>query len=139
MHIRIKNLRLRTMIGTNDWERSTLQNVIINVEVEFDGSRVAETDNIADTVDYKALTKRIIDEVERSRFYLLDALASHVLGVVMEEKRVMRATVEVDKPHALRFADSVSVVCSAERKQDKYHRMSQSNTEKNKKQHRKKA
>jgi len=114
MIIRIKNLRLRTIIGVKHWERRKVQDVIINVEIEFDGSKVAESDNIDDTVNYKTIKKRIVEEVEKSRFYLLDRLASHVLKIVMENKKVQRATVEVDKPNALRFADSVSVFCSAE-------------------------
>ena len=116
MIIRIKNLKLRTIIGANDWEREKEQDVIINVEMEYDGKQAARTDDIRDTVDYKVMKRRIIEEVERSRFCLLDALADHVLKIVMAEKKVQRATVEIDKPHALRFADSVSVVCSAQRK-----------------------
>lgn len=115
MIIRIKNLRLRTIVGTNDWERKALQDVIIHVEMEFDGGQVAETDNIDDTVNYKKVTKRLIKEVEQSRFYLLDRLASHVLQIVMEEDKVQKATVEVEKPRALRYTDSVSVRCTAEK------------------------
>ena len=115
MLIRIKNLRLRIVVGTNEWEREAPQDVTINVEMEFDGSEVARTDRIEDTIDYKAVKGRIIDVVEGSSFYLLDKLANRILETVMEEKKVQRATVEVDKPHALRFADSVSVSCSAQR------------------------
>jgi D-erythro-7,8-dihydroneopterin triphosphate epimerase len=115
MIIRIKNLRLRTVVGTNEWEREAPQDVIINVEMEFDGSTVARTDRLQDTIDYKTVKRRIIDVVEGSSFYLLDRLANRVLEIVMEEEKVQRATVEVDKPHALRFADSVSVSCSAQR------------------------
>ena len=115
MIIRIKNLRLRTVVGTNEWEREAPQDVTINVEMEFDGSTVARTDRIEDTIDYKAVKRRIIDVVEGSSYYLLDKLANRILETVMEEEKVQRATVEVDKPHALRFADSVSVTCSAQR------------------------
>lgn len=115
MIVRIKNLRLRTIIGTNDWERKELQDVIINVDMELYEKKVTETDRIQDTVNYRTITKRIIKEVEQSQFFLLDKLAGHVLQIVMEEKKVKKANVEVDKPNALRFADSVSVCCSAER------------------------
>ena len=118
MIIRIKNLRLRTIIGINDWERNETQDVVLNVEIVFDGSHVAETGHIDDTVDYKKIKKEIIAKVEQSKFYLLDKLASHVLGIVMEDEKVIRATVEIDKPQALRFADSVSVCCSGRRKAD---------------------
>ena len=115
MKIRIKNLRLRTVIGINDWERKDLQDVIINIEMEYDGSRAAETDSIGDTVDYKEITKSVIEAVTASSFNLLDALARHILSIVLKDPGVERATVEVDKPHALRFADSVSISCSGER------------------------
>lgn len=115
MKIRIKNLRLRTVVGIYAWERKEAQDVIINIDLEFDGSRAAETDNIKDTVDYKSLKKHIIKEVEASRFQLLEKLAGHILDIVMSDQKVYRAHVEVDKPNALRFADSVSVECSAER------------------------
>ena len=115
MIIRIKNLRLRTVVGTNDWEREAPQDVIINIEMEYDGSKAAETDRLEDTVNYKAVKRRIIDAVEGSHFYLLEKLADRILKTVMEEKKVQRAFVEIDKPHALRFADSVSISSSAER------------------------
>jgi D-erythro-7,8-dihydroneopterin triphosphate epimerase len=85
------------------------------VMLEFDGSKAAQSDRIEDSVDYKELTKRIVGEVEQSSFQLIEALANHVLGIVMADERVRRAEVEIDKPGALRFAESVSVSCSAER------------------------
>jgi len=115
MKIHIKNLRLKTIIGINDLERAEKQDVIVNVEVELDASRATETDRIEDTINYKTLTKRIISEVELSEFYLLEKLAHHILNIVLEDKKVIRGTVEVDKPHALRFANSVSVSCSGDR------------------------
>ncbi len=113
--ITIENLRLRTIIGINDWERETRQDVVINVELELAAGTVFNRDAIDETVDYKQLNKRIIEEVERSSFYLIEKLGDHLLTVVMEDRRVRRARVRVAKPGALRFTDSVSVDCSAER------------------------
>lgn len=115
MIIRIKNLRLRAVIGLNDWERKVQQDLTINIEMGFDGEKAGVSDDIGDTVDYKALKKRIRSEVEASHYKLLEALGTHILNIVMDDARVQRASVEVDKPHALRFADSVSVTCSRER------------------------
>lgn len=114
MIIRIKNLRLRAVIGVNDWEREVKQDLIINVEFEFDGGKALASDDIKDTIDYKQLKRRIIREMEDSEYHLLDAFAGRILEIVMDDARVTKATVEVDKPHALRFADSVSVLCSSE-------------------------
>jgi len=115
MKIHIKNLRLKTIIGINVRERAEKQDVIVNVELELDASRATETDRIQDTINYKTLSKRIIRGVESSEFYLLEKLAHHILNIVLANKKVKRGTVEVDKPHALRFADSVSVSCSGDR------------------------
>ncbi|MDE0033429.1 MAG: dihydroneopterin aldolase [Deltaproteobacteria bacterium] len=113
--ITIESLRLRTIIGINDWERETRQDVVINVELELAAGTVFTRDAIDETVDYKQLNKRIIEEVERSSFFLIEKLGDHLLMVVMEDERVRRARVRVAKPGALRFTDSVSVECSAER------------------------
>ena len=117
MKIKIKNLRLRTIIGTNDWERTNRQDVIINIKMRIDGEKVAATDDIIDTVNYRELTKTIIREVEKSNFYLLEKLADFILKIIMEDTKVIKAKVEVDKPQALRFSDSVSVSISAKRKE----------------------
>ena len=115
MQIHIKNLRLRAIIGIFDWERTHKQDVIINARINFDGSQIAESDRIDSTVDYKTLCKRIISVVEESEFFLLEKLADRILQLIMDEPKVERAVVEVDKPLALRFADSVSVQCEATR------------------------
>ncbi len=113
--VTIKELALRCVIGLNDWERGKKQDVLINIEYEFDAARAVAADNDELTVDYKTITKRVIAGVEGSSFKLLESLASHVLELVLESSGVLRATVEVDKPHSLRFAESVSVRFSAGR------------------------
>ena len=113
--ITIENLRLRTIIGINDWERDAEQDVVVNVELELERGTVFARDTIDETVDYKKLNKRIIDEVEQSSFFLIEKLCDHLLVLVMEDHRVERARVRVAKPGALRFTESVSVECSAER------------------------
>lgn len=107
--IKIKNLRLRTIIGINDWEREKKQDIIVNIKIAADFKKASQSDDIKDSVDYKTITKRIIVEVEKTNFFLLEKLANFILELIMENKKVISATVEVDKPRALRFADSVSV------------------------------
>ena len=109
MIIKIENLKLRTIVGIYDWEKEKKQDVIINIEMEFDGTRAIESDNIEDTVDYKAITKEIIDMVEENDFNLIERIAGDAIKIVMENEKVDRASVRVDKPGALRFTDTVSV------------------------------
>ena len=113
--VRITDLLLRTIIGIHDWERKEKQDVIINISLEYDSRQCRQLDSIKAAVDYRSLTKRIIEKVEASQFYLLEKLADFILKMVMENSKVKQATVRVDKPQALRFARSVSVELSSKR------------------------
>jgi D-erythro-7,8-dihydroneopterin triphosphate epimerase len=113
--VRITNLRLDVVIGCNEWERHRTQEVVINITLEFDAAEAVADDALAATVDYRAMKKRIIASVKEPSFNLLESLTAHVLGLVMENGKVNRATVTIDKPKALRFADSVSVTLSGQR------------------------
>ena len=115
MIIKIENLRLRTIIGIYDWEKENRQDLVINVSIDFDGRKAAESDNIEDTLDYKALNKKIISFVETNDFNLLERVAGGICDIVFEDPVVRWASVKVEKPGALRFADSVSVTEAREK------------------------
>ncbi|MDD4107514.1 MAG: 2-amino-4-hydroxy-6-hydroxymethyldihydropteridine diphosphokinase [Prolixibacteraceae bacterium] len=109
--IKVKNLLLRTFIGFNPDELTSKQDVIINFEIETDVSReVLETDDPAGILNYKVVTKKVIELVQAGRFNLLEVLTNRILDLLLAEEKVKYARVEVDKPHALRFAESVSLV-----------------------------
>lgn len=114
--IRVKNLLLRTYIGFNPEEVANKQDVIINVEIEANISEEALLKDEPNGIyDYKTVTKQIIGLVQDNRFKLLEVLTKNILDLVMDDRRVTRARVEVDKPHALRFAESVSFEMEASR------------------------
>jgi len=115
MTIRIKDLRLQTIIGTYEHERHDKQNVVINVAIETDGSRAGQSDDLNDTLNYVVIRDRIVQEVQTSQYFLLEKIATRILEIVMDEPKVISATVEVDKPGALHYADSVSVSVSGAR------------------------
>jgi D-erythro-7,8-dihydroneopterin triphosphate epimerase len=112
---KITNLRLQTVIGCNDWERNTRQEIIVNIEMTFNPQAAIESDRLEATLDYRAVKKRIIASVSASSFNLLESLTAHILDLIMEYPLVQSARVTVDKPKALRFADSVSIALSAQR------------------------
>jgi D-erythro-7,8-dihydroneopterin triphosphate epimerase len=107
--ITIKNLRLRTIIGIYEHERKNRQDIILNITIDFDDTEAARTDDVADTVDYKTIKKQIIALVEKSSYNLIEKLVAEVASLIMQDEKVESTTVEIDKPHALRFADSVSI------------------------------
>ncbi len=113
--VRITNLRVPTIIGINDWEREAEQEVVINITAHFDAGRAIASDMIEDTIDYKSLKIRIVDAVRRSRYNLLESLTHHVLECVLDDPGIHSAVVRIDKPSALRFADSVSIEMRGEK------------------------
>lgn len=114
--IRVKNLLIRTYIGFNPEELVNKQDVIINLEIETEiPGNALEADEPLDIFDYKTITKRIIALVQDGRFKLLEVLTQKILDLIMEDAKVKWARVEVDKPHALRFAESVSMEMEAKR------------------------
>lgn len=115
MIIKIENLRLRTIIGVYDWEKENPQDIVINVAIDFDGEKASASDSIEDTLDYKAINKKIISFVETNDFNLLERVAGGICDIIFEHSVVRGASVKVEKPGALRFADSVSVTEARER------------------------
>lgn len=113
--IHIRDLCLRCIIGIYPHERREKQDVIFNIVLDGDFTRAERTDDIADAVNYKTITKKIIRFVEESDCFLIERLAGEVAGICLGEKGVQRVTVTLDKPGALRFARSVAVEVTRER------------------------
>ena len=111
--LKIKNLLLRSYVGFNPHELGKRQDLLINIAIEYASGNEELSDKPEDALDYRTITKEIIEKVEGSRFNLLEALVRMVLDTVMENKRVLAAEVEIDKQHALRFSESVSISLSA--------------------------
>jgi len=113
--IRVKDLRLRTYIGINEDEIRNRQDVIVNLTLHYPPATAVRENDIDQALNYRTITKAVIRHVEDNRFALLERLPQELLDLVMDHPAVRYAEVEVDKPHALRFADSVSVTLAAQR------------------------
>jgi len=113
--ITITNLRLRTFIGFNPEELVKQQDIVINAQIHYGAEDAAKTDDESNALNYKTITKRMISHVEQGKFKLLEKLVEDLLNIATEHPVVSKASVTVDKPHALRFADSVSVTLSVSR------------------------
>lgn len=106
----IRELGVETVIGIFDWEREIKQRVFFDLEMAVDCARAAASDSVDDTLNYKAVCKRVIAFVEDSEFQLVETLAERVAGVIMDEFRVPWLRVTVNKRGALRGAVDVGVV-----------------------------
>ncbi|SFU34817.1 dihydroneopterin triphosphate 2'-epimerase [Halomonas korlensis] len=114
--IRIKNLRLRTHIGIKEDEICNRQDVVINAVIGYHADKAVEFNHIEQALNYRTITKQVITLVENNRFLLLERMTREVLDLIMDHAAVLTAQVEVDKPHALRFADSVSITLTDSRR-----------------------
>ena len=108
-HIHVENLRLRTFVGFNPEELEKKQDVVINLGIDYQADLACDTDDQSNALDYKVITKAVIAFVENGQFKLLEKLCADILSMVLSYDGVLSAEVKVGKPHALRFADSVSL------------------------------
>ncbi len=106
----IRDLKIDTVIGVNDWEREVHQTVSLDLEMATDIHAAADSDDIADTIDYKAVAKRLIDFVEGTEFQLVESLAERVTDIVLGEFGVRWVRLRVSKPGAVTGARDVGVV-----------------------------
>jgi dihydroneopterin aldolase/2-amino-4-hydroxy-6-hydroxymethyldihydropteridine diphosphokinase len=107
--IQIKDLLLRTIIGVNEEERRNRQDVRINLTLYVDTRAAGVSDDIEQAVNYRTITKNVIELVERSRFHLVERMAAEIATVCLDNPGVEKVRVRVEKPGALRFARSVGV------------------------------
>jgi dihydroneopterin aldolase len=105
----IRELAVETVIGIFDWEREIKQRVLLDLEMPCDCARAARSDAVQDTLDYKAVTKRVIAFVEQSEFQLVETLAERVAQLVLEEFGVAWVRLRLNKRGALRGAVDVGV------------------------------
>lgn len=105
----IKNLLARGIIGVNDWERKRAQNILINITIFTDTRRAAESDNLEDCVNYSTMSKKLLAHAETINRLTVEALANDLARLCLEENGVQKVLVRVEKPGAVRFAESVGV------------------------------
>lgn len=105
----IEGLVIETVIGIYDWERKIRQPVMLDIEMAFDNRKPAASDAIGDTLDYKAVSKRLIGFVEASSFQLVETLAERCAAIIREEFGVAFVRLKLAKPGAVRGAKAVGV------------------------------
>lgn len=108
--IYVHDLRIETIIGIYDWERQVKQTVVLDLDMGTDIAKAAASDSIEDTLNYKAVAKRLIGFVGDSEFQLVETLAERVADIVINEFRVAWLRLRVNKEGAVRGARDVGVV-----------------------------
>ena len=111
----LRELTVETTIGIYDWERRIKQALVFDLEMAADIRKAAESDAIEDTVDYKAVSKRIQTYVSQSRFQLVETLAERVAALVIQEFNVPWVRLTLNKRGAVRGARDVGVTIERSR------------------------
>lgn len=107
--IEIKDLLLRGIVGINDWEREKKQDILVNITMFADLRSAGKSDSIEDSVNYRTVTKKVINHIEQNEPFTVETLAANIAQLCLQEPGVIKARVRVEKPGALRFAKSVGV------------------------------
>jgi dihydroneopterin aldolase len=105
----LHGLAIDCIIGFIDWERRVKQTIVLDVEMPVDCARAAQTDEVADTLDYKKVAKRLISFVEESDFKLVETLAHRAALLILAEFGVEWVRLSVNKPGAIRHSKDVGV------------------------------
>ena len=106
----LRNLKIDTVIGIYDWERRIKQTVILDLEMATDIKKAAKSDDIEDTLDYKAIAKRVISFVEESEYKLVETLAERIAEMIVNEFKVPWVKLSLNKIGAIRGARDVGVI-----------------------------
>lgn len=105
----LHGLAVECIIGFIEWERRVKQTIVVDVEMPVDCTRAALTDDVADTLDYKKVAKRLIAFIEGSEFKLVETLAHRAALLIIEEFAVEWVRLSVNKPGAIRHSKDVGV------------------------------
>lgn len=106
----LNDLRVETVIGIYDWERRIKQTVIFDFEMGADIRKAAASDSIEDTLNYKAVAKRVLEFVQASEFQLVETLAERVAQLILEEFDVPWLRLKLNKVGAVRYARDVGII-----------------------------
>lgn len=106
----LHDLKVETVVGIWDWERRIRQTISIDLEMGADIRRAAATDNIEDTLNYKAVAKRVQQFVGDSSYQLVETLAENIAAIVLDEFDVPWVQVRVNKPGAIRGSRDVGIL-----------------------------
>ena len=114
--IEIKDLLVRGIVGLNEDERRKRQDILVNLALVTDIRSAAAKDDIEGACNYRSVSKSIIRLVEASSYFTVEKLATEIARLILENHPVEEVTVSVEKPGALRFARSVGVTITRNRK-----------------------
>jgi dihydroneopterin aldolase len=111
----LRGLTAECIIGFIDWERLVKQTVVVDIELPVDCAQAGASDEVADTVDYKRVAKRVVSYIEASEFKLVETLAHRLAVLLLEEFGLQWVRLSLNKPGAIRNSRDVGVMIERHR------------------------
>jgi len=105
----ITDLLAHGIVGIHEWERKKPQDIIINIVLFADLKKAGKSDNIEDCIDYRSLSEKVLCHAESAQRLTLEALADDIAQLCLEDPRVQRVRVRVEKPEAINYTKYVGV------------------------------
>lgn len=115
MIIKIKNFKFKTILGIYEWEESFDREIIINAAIHTDHDSARYTKNINDAIDYDQIITKIKNSLTSKKFKLIEELAQEILDLIMQDSRIKKCEVEVDKVKVVENVESFSITLVSER------------------------
>lgn len=103
-------LEIKTIIGIYDWERETKQTIVLDIEMACDIQKAAQSDDIADALNYKTVSKRILSFVEESQFFLVEKLIEEISDILRNEFNIPWVKITLNKKGAISGASDVGII-----------------------------
>lgn len=114
MILKIKNLKLHTIIGVFDWEKNVDREIIINAEITTNLTESLQSDKMSDAVDYDQIIAKIKNLVAQNQFNLVEKLAQTLMDAILEDHRISKCKLEIDKVGVVENVESFSVTIEQE-------------------------
>ena len=106
----VRDLRIDTIIGIYDHERSHKQTIVLDFDMSFDIAKAAASEDIDDALNYKTLTDALNDFVENSQFLLIETLAERIASIIIDDFGVAKVKLTLHKPNALSGTTDVGII-----------------------------
>jgi dihydroneopterin aldolase len=90
--------------------------LLVNIELELKNNKAAKTDNLADTIDYDSLTQKLHAQAVKLNYDLVEKFASHMLAIILQDKKIKAAKIEVTKSKISKIFENVCVTLEAKNK-----------------------
>ena len=105
----ISQLQIDTVIGVYDWEKTTKQQLFLDIEMDWDSAKAAQDDDYQYALCYESVSNRLVELVSTQPIELIETVAEKVAQCIINEFNVQKVKVRVNKPGAVKQAANVGV------------------------------